>query len=67
MGNVPLEGETRRLMDIEYTWIYLQGKICCQFRLLNWSSFIGQFGYPVGGEIKVKGVDGEYRYLASCQ
>ena len=35
-------------MAIEYTWILWQGKKC-QFRLLKWTSFIGQFVYPVGG------------------
>ena len=37
-------------MDIGYTWIYGQGKICCHFRLLMWTSFIGPFVHPVGEE-----------------
>ena len=28
----------------------MTGENCCQFRLLTWNSFIGQFVYPVGGE-----------------
>ena len=34
-------------------WIYvdiLTGKTCCQFRLLTWTSFIGQFVHLRGGE-----------------
>ena len=38
-------------MDIEYTWILRQGKNCCQFRLLTWTSHIGQFVHPVGGDL----------------
>ena len=37
-------------MDIDYTWILRQGKYCCQFRLLTWTSHIGQFVHPVGGD-----------------
>ena len=39
-------------MDIEYTWIacHCQGKNFYQFRLLTWTSFVGQFYHPVGGE-----------------
>ena len=36
-------------MDIEYVDI-LTGEICRQFRLLKWTSFIGQFVYPIEGE-----------------
>ena len=36
-------------MDIGYIWIYLQGKICRQFSLLIWISFVGQFVHPRGG------------------
>ena len=36
------------LLDQGYTWIYCHGKICRQFRLLLWTSFIGQFVEGVG-------------------
>ena len=39
-------------MDIEHTWM---GKICRQFRLLTWTSFIVQFVHPVGGKMIGKG------------
>ena len=39
-----------RAMDIRYTWIYWQGKICRQFSLLIWTSFIGYFINPIGEE-----------------
>ena len=33
-----------------------------------WTSFIGQFVHPVGGEgIGVKGVNGVCRFLVSCE
>ena len=38
------------LMDLIYTWILCQGKICRQFRLLTFTLFIGQFVHPVGGD-----------------
>ena len=47
-------------MDIEYTWVLCQGKGYHQFRLLGWSSFIGQFFHLVGGKrdgVRPKGVD----------
>ena len=34
---------SQRSMDIGYAWIYWQEKICSQFNLLIWTSFIGQF------------------------
>ena len=37
-------------MDVEYTWILRQGENCLQFRLLTWTSSIGQFVHPVGGK-----------------
>ena len=37
-------------MDIVYTWMYGQGKIC-QFSLLLWTSFIGQFVHLIGREV----------------
>ena len=53
-------------MDIEYTWVLCQGKGYHQFRLLGWSSFIGQFFHLVGGKrdgVRPKGVDvGEYYF-----
>ena len=36
-------------MEIEYTLIYLQGKIFRQFCLPIWTLFIGQFINLVGG------------------
>ena len=39
-------------MDIECTWISEQGKNCCQFLLLTWTSFIGEFVHPAIGEIE---------------
>ena len=41
-------------MDIEYTinnyMDIMTWENCLQFRLLAWTSFIGQFIHPVGGE-----------------
>ena len=38
-------------IDLEYTWILLQGKNCRQCKMLLLSMlFIGQFVYPVGGK-----------------
>ena len=37
-------------MDIRYAWIYYQWENCPQFRLLLWTSFIGQFDHPVERE-----------------
>ena len=44
-------------MDINYTWIYWQGKICRQFGLLIWTSLIGQIILLVrgGGGIQLVG------------
>ena len=50
-------------MDVEYT-IWIQGINCRQFKLLSWTSFIGQFVYPMGGGDLVKGLDREYRYFS---
>ncbi len=57
---VPCKGEPDRYRqthillfyykDIGYTWIYGQGEIYHQFRLLIWTEFTGQFVHPVGGE-----------------
>ena len=45
------------------TWIYLQGKICSQFRLLVWTSFIGRFVYHEGMG-KMGGWGGGYLYFS---
>ena len=37
-------------MDVEYTWILLQGMNCRQYRLLYPLSFFGQYVNPVGNE-----------------
>ena len=50
-------------MDIGYTWIFWQGKICRQFRLLIWASFIGQFVHQIG----VEGMGGGYRYFSQLR
>ena len=42
---------TSILMDINYD----RGKNCRKFRLLTWTSIIGQFVHPVGGENWGKG------------
>ena len=42
---------------------YLTGEKCRQFRLLTWTSHIGQFVHPVGGDRM--GLDGEIIILAS--
>ena len=34
-------------MDIWLTWINIQRDICCQFSLLIWISFIGQFTHSI--------------------
>ena len=39
---------------------YNDGKICRQLRLLIWTSFIGQFVHPVGGNGMYGGLDGRY-------
>ena len=36
-----------KVINIEYTCIVGQGKICSQFKLLTWTSFIGQFVLPI--------------------
>ena len=41
------------------------GKNCRQFRLLTWTSFIGQFVHPVGVEVIGYGVDGGIVILAT--
>ena len=41
-------------MDIDNKWMLWQGKNC-QFRLLTWNSFIGQFVHSVGGREWGKG------------
>ena len=51
------------IMNIEYTWIYWQGKKCHQFGLLTLTSFIGQFVHLVGRN----GMDGGIVILASCK
>ena len=44
----------------------MTGENCRQFWLLTWTSFIGQFVYPVGEEgMGVKGMDGVIVILAS--
>ena len=50
-------------MEIGYTWIYRQGKICHQFSKLIWTSFIGHFFHPLGGDIVNAGGGGGYRYF----
>ena len=52
-------------MEVEYTWIFWQGKNCRQIRLLTWISFISQFIHLVEGKgMGVKVVD---RYFSQLQ
>ena len=44
------------------TWIYRHGNFFCQFVLLTWTSFIGQFVHP-----GVMGWDGGYRNFSSLR
>ena len=38
-------------MDITYTYVdIMTGENCREFKLLKWTSLIGQFAHPVGGE-----------------
>ena len=54
-------------MDIK-TWIYRQGKLCCQFRLLVRTLFIGPFVQPEGGKgMGLRRWMGGIVILASCK
>ena len=65
--HIVLEQTQPGLMDIKYTWIYnWHGKICRQFRLLIWTSFIHQFGYQAKGRGWDKRGGNGVSFLASC-
>ena len=38
------------VMDIEYTWILIQGNTYRQYNLLTWNSYIDQYLHSLGGE-----------------
>ena len=51
-------------MDIDNKWMLWQRKNC-QYRLLTWNSFIGQFVHSVGGREWGKGGSVSFLYPAT--